>query len=76
MIEFLSKDETLHPGDLIGSGTVASGCGLELDRWVKPGDVIELEIDKIGTLAQHGRQAVAPGTFDTIIRREVITCIH
>lgn len=51
MIEFASMDETLHPGDLIGSGTVAGGCGLELDRWVKPGDVIELEIEGIGTLA-------------------------
>jgi 2-keto-4-pentenoate hydratase/2-oxohepta-3-ene-1,7-dioic acid hydratase in catechol pathway len=50
MIEFLSKDDTLHPGELIGSGTVGSGCGLELDRWVKPGDVIELEIEKIGVL--------------------------
>ena len=50
MIEFLSKDQTLHPGDLIGSGTVGTGCGLELDRWVKPGDVMELEIEKIGVL--------------------------
>jgi len=51
MIEFASMEETLRPGDLIGSGTVAGGCGLELDRWVKPGDVIELEIDGIGKLA-------------------------
>lgn len=50
MIEFLSRDQTLHPGDLLGSGTVGGGCGLELDRWVKPGDVMELEIDKIGIL--------------------------
>ncbi len=50
IIEFASKDETLHPGDLIGSGTVTGGCGLELDRWVKPGDVIELEIERIGVL--------------------------
>ncbi len=50
MIEFASMDETLHPGDLIGSGTVTGGCGLELDRWVKPGDTIELEIDNIGKL--------------------------
>jgi len=50
MIEFLSKDETIAPGDLIGSGTVGTGCGLELDRWVKPGDVMELEIEKIGVL--------------------------
>ncbi len=50
MIAFASQDETLYPGDLIGSGTVGTGCGLELDRWVKPGDVIELEIEKIGVL--------------------------
>jgi 2-keto-4-pentenoate hydratase/2-oxohepta-3-ene-1,7-dioic acid hydratase in catechol pathway len=50
MIEFLSRDETIHPGELIGSGTVGGGCGLELDRWVKPGDVVELEIEKIGVL--------------------------
>lgn len=50
MIAFASRDETLSPGDLIGSGTVGSGCGLELDRWVKPGDEIELEIEKIGVL--------------------------
>jgi 2-keto-4-pentenoate hydratase/2-oxohepta-3-ene-1,7-dioic acid hydratase in catechol pathway len=50
MIEFLSKDDTIYPGDVIGSGTVGSGCGLELDRWVKPGDVMELEIERIGVL--------------------------
>jgi 2-keto-4-pentenoate hydratase/2-oxohepta-3-ene-1,7-dioic acid hydratase in catechol pathway len=50
MIEFLSRDQTIHPGDVIGSGTVGTGCGLELDRWIKPGDVMELEIEKIGTL--------------------------
>lgn len=50
MIAFASMDETLYPGDLMGSGTVGSGCGLELDRWVKPGDVIELEIENIGVL--------------------------
>jgi 2-keto-4-pentenoate hydratase/2-oxohepta-3-ene-1,7-dioic acid hydratase in catechol pathway len=50
MIEFLSQDDTIYPGDILGSGTVGTGCGLELDRWVKPGDVIELEIEKIGVL--------------------------
>jgi 2-keto-4-pentenoate hydratase/2-oxohepta-3-ene-1,7-dioic acid hydratase in catechol pathway len=50
MIAFASLEETLQPGDLIGSGTVGTGCGLELDRWVKPGDVMELEIEKIGIL--------------------------
>lgn len=50
MIEFLSRDQTIHPGDVLGSGTVGTGCGLELDRWVKPGDMMELEIEKIGIL--------------------------
>ena len=50
MIAFASLEETLSPGDIIGSGTVGTGCGLELDRWVKPGDIIELEIEKIGVL--------------------------
>ncbi|MGI8992549.1 MAG: fumarylacetoacetate hydrolase family protein [Bryobacteraceae bacterium] len=50
MIEFLTRDDEIVPGDLIGSGTVGAGCGLELDRWVKRGDVMELEIEKIGKL--------------------------
>jgi 2-keto-4-pentenoate hydratase/2-oxohepta-3-ene-1,7-dioic acid hydratase in catechol pathway len=53
MIEFASLEETLQPGDLLGSGTVTGGCGLELDRWVKPGDTIELEIGGIGKLANR-----------------------
>ena len=50
IIEWLSLEQTLHPGDLLGSGTIAGGCGLELDRWIRPGSVIELEIDGIGVL--------------------------
>jgi len=50
MIEFLSKDDTIYPGDVIGSGTVGTGCGLELDRWVRRGDVMELDIEKLGVL--------------------------
>jgi len=50
MIAFASMEETLYPGDVLGSGTVGTGCGLELDRWVKPGDLMELEIEKIGKL--------------------------
>ena len=50
MIAFASMEETLLPGDLFGSGTVGTGCGLELDKWVKAGDILELEIEKIGIL--------------------------
>ena len=50
MIAFLSRDDTVYPGELLGSGTVGGGCGLELDRWVQPGDLMELEIEAIGVL--------------------------
>lgn len=40
----------LRPGDHFGSGTVSGGCGIEINRWLKPGDVLELEIEKIGIL--------------------------
>ena len=50
MIRHISQDETLHPGEFIGSGTVGGGCGLELDRWLSPGDVVELEIEGLGVL--------------------------
>lgn len=50
IIEHVSQAETLYPGDVLGSGTVGNGCGLELDRWIEPGDVIELEAEGIGTL--------------------------
>ncbi len=50
ILAHISSEETLHPGEFIGSGTVGDGCGLEHDRWIKPGDVIELEVEKIGIL--------------------------
>jgi 2-keto-4-pentenoate hydratase/2-oxohepta-3-ene-1,7-dioic acid hydratase in catechol pathway len=50
MIAHVSRGETVHPGDLFGSGTVGGGCGLELDRYLNPGDVVELEIQPIGVL--------------------------
>jgi 2-keto-4-pentenoate hydratase/2-oxohepta-3-ene-1,7-dioic acid hydratase in catechol pathway len=50
MIEHVSRDEAIYPGDLFGSGTVGGGCGLEFDRYLKPGDLVELEIQPIGVL--------------------------
>jgi 2-keto-4-pentenoate hydratase/2-oxohepta-3-ene-1,7-dioic acid hydratase in catechol pathway len=50
VISHLSQAQTLQPGDVLGSGTVGRGCGLELDRWVAPGDVVELEVEGIGVL--------------------------
>lgn len=50
MIAHVSMEETLYPGDVLGSGTVGFGCGLELDKWLQPNDVVELEIDRLGVL--------------------------
>ena len=50
LIAAASIDTTLHPGEVFGSGTVGGGCGLELGRFLEDGDVVELEIEKIGTL--------------------------
>ena len=50
IVAYASRNEIVVPGQVIGSGTVGLGCGLELYRKLKPGDVIELEIEGIGTL--------------------------
>lgn len=51
IIAHMSQDETIMPGEFIGSGTVGFGCGLENGHLLKDGDRIELEIEKIGILA-------------------------
>jgi 2-keto-4-pentenoate hydratase/2-oxohepta-3-ene-1,7-dioic acid hydratase in catechol pathway len=50
MVAYASRSQTLYPGEVLGSGTAAGGSGLELDRWLAPGDVVELEIEGIGVL--------------------------
>jgi 2-keto-4-pentenoate hydratase/2-oxohepta-3-ene-1,7-dioic acid hydratase in catechol pathway len=49
-IAHASRSETLHPGEFFGSGTVGNGSGLEQMRFLKPGDVVELEVEGIGVL--------------------------
>lgn len=50
MISHVSQEETVYPGDVFGSGTYYRGCGLDMDRWVNPGDTIELEVEHLGKL--------------------------
>lgn len=54
IISYISQSETLYPGEFIGSGTCSGpqgkGCGLELGRFLKAGDVVELEVEGIGVL--------------------------
>ena len=55
LLAHASRDATLRPGDILGSGTVGTGCILELTPeavggWLQPGDVVELEIERLGIL--------------------------
>lgn len=57
MIARASDGVYLLPGDVIGSGTVGTGCLLELTQgqgpWLQPGDRVELEIERLGVLANR-----------------------
>jgi len=50
VIAHVSRSETLHPGEFLGSGTVGNGCGFEQMKYLKAGDVVELEVEQIGVL--------------------------
>jgi fumarylacetoacetate (FAA) hydrolase len=55
LLAHASRDTRLRAGDVIGSGTVGTGCILELTPektggWLQPGDVVELTIEGLGTL--------------------------
>jgi fumarylacetoacetate (FAA) hydrolase len=60
LVAHAGRNTRLLPGDVLGSGTVGTGCILEHGdgRWLRPGDVVELEIEGIGilrnTVAGHG----------------------
>jgi fumarylacetoacetate (FAA) hydrolase len=52
IVEHAARNTRLRPGDILGSGTVGTGCILEHGdgRWLQPGDVVELEVEGIGVL--------------------------
>jgi 2-keto-4-pentenoate hydratase/2-oxohepta-3-ene-1,7-dioic acid hydratase in catechol pathway len=61
MIAYVSRSETIYPGEFFGSGTGTvpeSGkdrrcCGLEMGRFLRAGDTVELEVERIGTLTNR-----------------------
>ena len=58
LLKQAARNTHLVPGDVIGSGTVGTGCILELGdgRWLRPGDAVELEVEGLGVL----RNRIAP----------------
>jgi 2-keto-4-pentenoate hydratase/2-oxohepta-3-ene-1,7-dioic acid hydratase in catechol pathway len=50
ILAYASQDETIHAGEVFGSGTVGNCCGLEIGRFLESGDVVELHVDRIGVL--------------------------
>jgi len=72
MIAFASRGTRLVPGDVIGSGTVGTGCILELSRvhgtqrfpWLKPGDRVRLEVDELGAIESTVRNGSAVVPLD------------
>jgi 2-keto-4-pentenoate hydratase/2-oxohepta-3-ene-1,7-dioic acid hydratase in catechol pathway len=59
LIAYASQAQTLHPGEVLGSGTAPGGSGIELDRRLAAGDLIEMEIEGIGVL--RNRVGAPPG---------------
>jgi 2-keto-4-pentenoate hydratase/2-oxohepta-3-ene-1,7-dioic acid hydratase in catechol pathway len=50
LLAHVSRNETLYAGEVIGSGTVGNGCGVEQGRFLPAGALIELEVSGLGTL--------------------------
>jgi 2-keto-4-pentenoate hydratase/2-oxohepta-3-ene-1,7-dioic acid hydratase in catechol pathway len=65
MISFASRGTELRTGDVIGSGTVGTGCILELSRvhgtetfpWLRPGDRVRIEVERLGSVESTIRPA-------------------
>ena len=53
MLAHVSRDEDVYPTDVLGSGTFGGGCGLDLDRWLAPGQTVTLAVEGLGTLTNR-----------------------
>jgi 2-keto-4-pentenoate hydratase/2-oxohepta-3-ene-1,7-dioic acid hydratase in catechol pathway len=62
MLAYASRGEVLDAGDVISTGTMPGCCGLEHDRWIQPGQTVQLEIDGIGTVTNRINADAKPTT--------------
>ena len=66
LVAFSSDNETLHPGDVIGTGTVGLGCSMDLHRWPQVGQTFTIEVEGIGSLTH--RIVQGPQVTDYVLR--------
>lgn len=68
VLHYVSQSETLYPGEFFGSGTCSGaqgvGCGVEHGRFLRAGDVVELEVERLGVL--RNRIVAAPADPDAV----------
>jgi 2-keto-4-pentenoate hydratase/2-oxohepta-3-ene-1,7-dioic acid hydratase in catechol pathway len=50
IVAHASAGEQLWPGEIVATGTYANGCGMEIGRWLQPGDQLRLTIDGVGEI--------------------------
>jgi 2-keto-4-pentenoate hydratase/2-oxohepta-3-ene-1,7-dioic acid hydratase in catechol pathway len=55
MVAFAGASRTFFPGDVLGSGTVGTGCGAELGKFLQPGDKVRVEIDHMDSIENEVR---------------------
>jgi len=63
LISAISEHETIYPGEIVASGTVTGGSGLDIGRFLEPGDTVELEVAGIGKLRN---KIVSAGTAGAV----------
>ncbi|WP_095059500.1 fumarylacetoacetate hydrolase family protein [Pseudomonas sp. Irchel s3f7] len=61
LIAYVSIDDHIQPGDVIGSGTMGNGSALEIGRSLNPGDLVELEVAGVGVLRNRIGEKKADG---------------
>lgn len=70
IVAWASQGETLHPGALLGTGTCNGGSAVEVNRTLTPGDLIEFEVDQLGTLRNRLGSPQAGGWRPTARNRD------
>ncbi|MCD2172313.1 fumarylacetoacetate hydrolase family protein [Rhizobium sp. C4] len=53
ILAYITQHETIYPGEVIGSGTMGYGCGLEVDRFLNDGDEVTLKVAGLGELTNR-----------------------